>query len=506
MTTRTAARLSVSSWLTPVREIRWKANPGPQREFLFGELGRVREVMYGGAKGGGKSEAIGPKVHLHIGRYPKHARVLILRENFVDLTELIDRMRPQCEAVGGKWNEQKKTWTFPQGAKIRFGHLERGVNPYWGHEFTLIIIDEITRCIKTERDYLMLMGSLRNSHGIPGQVIVLTNPGGEGHEWVKARFRNVPPLTVQRDPQTGLERVFIPAKLSDNPHLDNDSPEGKVYRATLEQLPEAERKAYLDGDWDAFTGQVFKLVPGVHIVSWRQFNERYNLPEDNRAIPADWLRYRSYDHGFAHPGACYWYAVDYDGRAIVYRELYTIAKDRNGNAVPNEGAKLPPQTVAQTIAEYSEGEKYAASWCGPDLFAEVRQDQAGGVKIASHFEAEGIFFKAWNAAPGSRVAGKQALHQRLYYETDEQGRAKDWPGFVVLEGAAPHLVRTFATLEYSTQNVELWDKTSEDHAADSVTGFCKMNPWKPLKRVETPRERMERLRRQNLGGGSWMAH
>lgn len=462
-----------------MREIRFRANKGPQREFLFGALGRTREVMYGGAKGGGKSAAIGPKVHIHIAEHPEHARVLILRENFGDLADLMDKMHAQCEAVGGRWNETKKTWTFPQGAKIRFGHMDRGVRPYWGHEFTMIIVDEVTRCIKTERDYLMLMGSLRNAHGIPGQMIVLTNPGGEGHAWVNARFRNVPPLTIQRDEKTGLERVFIPAKLSDNPHLDNDSDEGRAYRAILEQLPEAEREAYLEGNWDAFQGKVFKLVPGVHIVTWAQFNEHYGLPADNRKVPADWLKYRTYDHGYAHPGACYWYGVDYQGRAVVYRELYTIANDRDGQPIPNEGAKLPPQTVAQAINEYSSGEKYAASWTGPDLFNEVRQDQAGGVKIATHFEREGIYFTAWSAAPGSRVAGKQALHQRLHFVMGEDGKPKEWPGLVIIAGEAPHLVRTFSALEYSKQNPEIWDKTSEDHAADSVTGFCKMNPWAP---------------------------
>lgn len=454
--------------------LNWACNKGPQREFLFGKLGAVREVMYGGAKGGGKSEAIGPKALLHVNEHPQWARVLILRKDYPQLSELIERMKPMCLAMGGTYNKTEKVWVFPRGARIKFGHLTDGWTPYWGHEYSLMVIDEITRCIHSETEYISLLGSLRNSHGVPCQVIVLTNPGGAGHEWVKARFLNVPPRTIQREHATGLERVFIPALLSDNPHLPAD------YRATLEQLPDAEKRAFLEGNWDAFTGQVFDLKPGIHIWTWEQLNAFYGLPKGNTTIPKDWNRYRSYDHGYNHPSATYWHAVPPDGRAIVYRELYTIAKDRNGQPVANQGSKMAPQLVAETIQAYSESETYAASWCGPDLFAEVRQDMAGGVKIATHFQNAGIYFTAWNAGPGSRIAGKQALHARMHYETDKQGQLTTPPAFLVLEGVAPHLVRTFASLEYSTVNVELWDKTSEDHAADSVTGFCKMRAWAPI--------------------------
>jgi hypothetical protein len=457
-------------------ELDWEANPGPQKGFL---MCPVREVLYGGAKGGGKSEAIGPLVVKHVLTHGEHATVLVLRQDTKQLRDLMRRMRKHCLRANGRYSKSEKTWYFPSGAVILFGHLTDGCDPYWGQEYTMIVIDEVTRCIESETDYIELLGSLRSSHGVPCRVILTSNPGGQGHDWVRARFMGVPPLTIQRDAR-GLERVFIPASLKNNPKLPEE------YRYQLEQLPDAERKAFLEGNWDAFTGQVFDLLPGIHLWSWEQLNAFYGLPKANKAIPKEWNRYRSYDHGFNHPSATYWYAVPPDGRAIVYRELYTVAHDRNGRAIPNQGTKMAPQLVAETIKAYSEGETYAASWSGPDLFAEVRQDQAGGVRIASHFQASGIHFTAWNAAPGSRVAGKQALHARMHYTLDSQGRLDLAPAFIVLDlpdqpgkSSAPHLVRTFAALEYSEVTVELWDKTSEDHAADSVTGFCKMKPWAP---------------------------
>ena len=471
-------------------DLEWTCNEGPQDEFVFGDLGRVREVLYGGQKGGGKSDAIGPKSYIHIAENPGHARVLILRETHPELLELIDRMRPQCLAQGAVWNAQQKVWTFPCGAKIRYGHLSDGCDPYWGHEFSLIIVDEVTRCIATEADYIKLLGSLRNSKGVPCQVVLMSNPGGKGHAWVKARFMGVPPRAVQADERTGLERVFIPASLSSNPHLPEE------YRLTLEQLPEAERDAYLNGNWDAFEGKVFNLVPGVHVWTMAQFKERTGLD----SIPADWLRFRAYDHGFARPGCCLWFAVAPDNTAYVYREYYTVARDQRGGFSPNEGARIEPRKVAARIAELSQGEEYAASWTGPDLFYEVRQDQAGGAKVASHFQAEGLHFTAWRANAGSRLAGKMALHQRLAYEQAPDGTVTQWPGLVILQDAAPHLVRTLPALEYDRHNVELWDTDGEDHAPDALMGFAKMRPWSPVLKKKNADGWRDR---QNARGNGW---
>ena len=456
-----------SSGASAVADLVWTANAGSQEELVFGDLGQVREILFGGQKGGGKSGAIPPLALMHIAENPGHARVLILRETFGELDDLIAALEPFCLAAGARWNQQKKTWRFPCGARLQFGHLGDGCRPYWGREFSLIIIDELTRCIPTERDYTMLLGSLRNSKGVPCQVIAMSNPGGPGHAWVKARFKDpAPPRTIITDPKTGLQRVFIPAGLKENEHNL-----GLDYRRTLEQLPEAEKAAYLDGDWDAFTGRVFKLEPGVHVWTWAQFLERTK----HERPPTEWLRYRTYDHGLAAPGACYWIAVDHAGRAYAYRELYTIAADGKGGFVPNKGAAYPPRDVAKMIATRSERETYSASWSGRDLFDEVRRDHAGGQTLASHFAAEGIHFNAWTTGPGSRIAGKQALHQWLAVPEGGDG----FPGLVFIGEECPHALRTLPALEYSKTQPEQVDDTGEDHCFDALAGWAKMKPWAP---------------------------
>lgn len=468
--------------------VAWKPNPGPQTAFLACP---VREVLYGGAMGGGKTDGAVVKALKHIKLYGRHAKVLILRENFPQLSEIIDRGELLYPLEGGRYNKVNKVWRFPNGGRIIFGHLADGPAPYWGKEYTKIIIDEVTRSGLSLADYLKLLARLRSSHGVPCSVDLTSNPGGKGHDWVRARFMDpAPPLTVIKDPETGLERVFIPSGLADNPHLPEE------YRRTLEQLPEAERNAYLYGDWNAFQGQIFNLVPGVHTWTWAQFKERTG----HDGIPPDWTRFRAYDHGYARPGACLWIAVDPDGRAYVYREYYTIAKDQHGKPIPNEGAKIEPRKVAARIAELSANETYAASWTGPDLFYEVRGDQAGGVKVASHFQAEGLYFTAWRANAGSRLAGKQALHQRLAFEAAEDGSALTWPGLVIVGDAAPHLCRTLPALEYDPHDVELWDSDGEDHAPDALMGFAKMRPWAPPAKMKPADGWRER---QNAVSQTW---
>lgn len=448
----------------------WKPNPGPQTAFLACP---VREILYGGAKGGGKTDAIGPKTVKHCKQYGQWATVLILRESYPQLTEIMERMRPLCLLEGGKYNKVEKTWRFPSGARIIFGHLSNGCDPYWGQEYSMIVIDEVTRTLASEADYLKLLGSLRNSHGVPCSVVLTSNPGGEGHNWVKERFMSVPPLTVQRDDKSGLERVFIPASLKDNPKL------GAEYRATLEQLPEAERRAFLEGDWDAFEGAVFKLESGVHVWSWQQFEERTG----NKGIPAEWTRFRVMDWGYARPFAIVWLAVDYEGRAYAYREWYGVAKDAEGRILPNVGARLEPEKVAEKIASIEREAKEAISlgWAGPDLWAGGRGDYGGARKLVEPFEAAGVFWQPWDASPGSRLAGKMALHQRLAYERAKDGSIAEWPGLIFIGEACPHAQRTIPALTYDEHQPEQVDSDGEDHEYDAVSGFCKMRPWSPVK-------------------------
>lgn len=446
--------------------VAWMPHPGPQTAFLACP---VREILYGGAKGGGKTDAIGPKALKHVQQYGQWATVLILRETFQQLTEIMERMRPLCRALSGAYNKTEKTWRFPSGARIIFGHLGKGCDPYWGQEYSLIIVDEVTRTLPDEADYLKLLGSLRNSHGVPCQVILTSNPGGKGHAWVKQRFMMMPPLTVFTDPKTGLQRVYIPASLRDNPSLPPE------YRLQLEQMSEKERRAFLEGDWSAFEGTVFNIEPGIHSWTWAQFKERTG--EDS--IPASWLRFRVMDWGYARPFAIHWIAVAPGGRAFVYREWYGVATDANGKFQPNVGVQMAPEDVAERVAriEREAGETIAAGWTGPDLFNKGRGDYGASKAPNEHFQAHGVHWLAWNAS--DRVAGKLALHHRMRYTRDEGEAITEWPGLIWITEECPHALRTIPALEYDKLVPEDVDSTGEDHVYDADKGFCVMRTWEP---------------------------
>ena len=237
------------SW-RPSTEARHGAGYSPhaptERQRAFLDCAAL-EAMYGGAAGGGKSDALLMGALEYVDR-PQYA-ALLLRRSYSDLSlpgALMDRANDWLRGSGAHWNEQKKTWRFPGGATVTFGYLESETDKYryQGSEFQFIGFDELTQF--TESQYRYLLSRLRRpaDSTTPLRLRSATNPGGVGHEWVKARF--VDP----GDPG----RPFIPAKLEDNPHLDQVE-----YERSLAELDIVTRQQLRHGDWDVLPeGRMFR--------------------------------------------------------------------------------------------------------------------------------------------------------------------------------------------------------------------------------------------------------
>lgn len=206
------------------------------------------EILYGGARGGGKTDAGMAFLLYHIGN-PRF-RGLVIRRNADDLRDWIDRATRFFARSGGVKIGTPTEFKFPSGAIIRTGHLkdDDAFSKYQGHEYQIIVIEELTQIAK-EKNYLMLIASCRSSiPEIKPQVFCTTNPGGAGHKWVKARFIDVAyPGVPYIDPITGRSRIFIQAKVQDNPHLMKADP---GYIRMLEGLPAGLREAWRDGSWE----------------------------------------------------------------------------------------------------------------------------------------------------------------------------------------------------------------------------------------------------------------
>lgn len=214
-----------------------------QREFLDLDC---REALYGGAAGGGKSDALlmAALQYVHVPGY----RALILRRTFAQMRlpgGILERSLSWFAGRPGvRWSERDKTWRFPSGASLTFGHFERRNDwqRYQGPEFQFIGFDELTQFEQPMYTYLFSRLRRLADAEVPVRMRSGSNPGGPGHEWVKSRFE--PHLPAERRTYDQAKRLFVPARLEDNPSLDRDD-----YRESLTELGAVLRQQLLDGDW-----------------------------------------------------------------------------------------------------------------------------------------------------------------------------------------------------------------------------------------------------------------
>ena len=197
-----------------------------------------KESFFGGAAGGGKSDALlmAALRYIDIPGY----NAIILRRTFQDLSlpeALISRSQEWLANTDAHWSSDRKKWTFPSGATVSFGHLdhENAKYQFQSAAFQYVGFDEVTQF--TESQYKYLFTRLRRLQGldVPLRMRCAANPDGIGFEWVKRRFVN----------PGSPERPFVASRLSDNPHLDQ-----AAYEASLQELDPVTRARYLRGDWE----------------------------------------------------------------------------------------------------------------------------------------------------------------------------------------------------------------------------------------------------------------
>jgi hypothetical protein len=425
------------------------------------------EALYGGAAGGGKSDALLAEGlrQVHI----PHYRGIIFRKTFPDAAELVDRSHDIYPRAypSARYNDNKHFWRFSSGAKIYFGSMQykKDRTKYQGKRYDYIAFDELTHFTYDEYSYMFS----RNRPGGPGTRVYIraaTNPGGVGHGWVKERFiagkepnrRYVEDLNIAGQIYK-RDRVFIPSSIFDNKILLENDPN---YIANLGMLPEAELKALLYGDWESFQGQVF--------TEWKNDAEHYNDMRWTHVvkpfkIPKEWTRYRSFDFGYARPFSVGWWAVDYDGRAYRYRELY------GSTGQPDIGVKWHPGKIAQEIRKiedkYEKG-NHIRGIADPSIW-----DASRGESIAETMERERIYFEK---ADNDRISGKMQFHYRLAFESDGK------PMAYIFENCKD-FIRTIPNLPYSERDVEDVDTEGEDHIYDESRYFFQMNPIAPRRNV-----------------------
>ena len=333
------------------------ANP-KQIEFYNSE---ALYTCYGGAKGGGKTHAVRIKAILGaLYGYPG-IRILIIRAHYPELE--MNHIRPICAMVlplgVASYNGTTHILQFENGSIIKFGHWngEESENEYNGQEFDWIFIDEATQF--SERAFNFLGGCLRGTTDVPRRMYLTCNPGGVGHFWVKRLFIDKKYDTTNPDPEkreNPADYNFIFATVDDNIELLKRSPN---YKKALASMPNS--AGYRYGDWDSISGSFFK-----------EFNETTHVRKRFR-IPSHWQLYRSFDYGLDML-ACFWWAVDEDGRAWCYKAI--------------ERSDLNVQQAAQLILDNTlPGENIPITYAPPDMWSRQRET---GRTMAEIFNLSGL--------------------------------------------------------------------------------------------------------------------
>lgn len=441
--------------------VAWKPQTGPQAALVRCP---IEEVFYGGARGGGKTDGMLGKFGIKAAKYGPHVRGIFFRRELPQLDAAVDRSKEIYLSLGAEYQDYKKQWTFPNGATLRFRPLERDADAekYQGHSYTDVFFEELGN-YPNPTPVMKLKATLRSAESIPCQFHATGNPGGPGHNWVKARYVDPAPQGWKILKEGNSSRIFIPARISDNQILMTADP-GYVDRLKATGSAELVR-AWLEGDWDVIEGAFFEC--------WRSEKHVVHPFE----IPDHWLKFRSFDWGSAAPFSVGWWAVsdgtEVDaavypkGALIRYREWY-------GASAPNTGLKLTNEKIAEGIKQ-RETERITYGVADPSIFM-----VQGGPSIAEQMAKAGVL---WRRADNRRIGGRGAMSG--WAEMRSRMVGDDFP-MIYCFSTCVDSIRTIPSLPHDPHKAEDVDTNAEDHAADEWRYACMSRPWTKKKRATVP--------------------
>ena len=331
-----------------------------------------------------------------------------------------------------EYHETQRAFVFPNRSRIKMGYCdaESDVYQYQGQEYDVIGLEEATHFTERQREYLTTANRGTRTDFTP-RMYYTANPGGVGHAWVKRLFIDREYNADERE----QDYTFIPATVEDNPQLLEASPE---YKQMLDLLPDNVRKAWRDGDWNAMAGTYFpEFRPETHVV------------EPFVRVPQEWRKYRAFDYGL-DMFACLWVAVDYDGRAWVYREV------QQSGLIASEAARL-------MTALTSQDEVIFATIAPPDMWSRQKDT---GKNIAEIFAQNGV---GLIRASNNRIQGWMAVKEMLKPMRSDEDR----PGLLVTNGCRG-LIRNLGLIQCDDKNPSDCATEPHDltHICDALRYFC----------------------------------
>jgi hypothetical protein len=443
------------------------------------------------ARGGGKTHGTLGDFWIHAELYQNRAIGLLIRKNREDLKDTI-ATGEQMYGRAARYMEKGNFFKFHNGARLYCAYLENEADAghYQGWSLTRVYIEELTQFHSPE-PVLRLLATLRSAHGVPARMKCTCNPGGPGHMWVKSWVIDHGPWQiVYGDDDTSITRVYIPARIQDNPALLLADPSyiDKLRGVGSPQLV----KAWLEGDWSIVEGAFFpEFDKARHVIA--PFK-----------IPSHWMKFRSMDWGSAKPFSVGWWAVVQEtcvqggvvlprGALIRYREWYgceprkadvglkmtaeQVARGivlREMGGVTEDPGDHPGRALEGQAQATSVREKIEYGIIDPAAFAVV-----SGPSIGETLARHGCVFRradTQRVSHDKRMGGWDQLRARLV--GDVEGRA-----MIFFFSHCHAVLRTLPIMQHDEHNLEDLDTSSEDHAVDEVRYACMSRPY--VRSVET---------------------
>ena len=449
-------------------------------------LSEGTELLFGGGAGGGKSHLMRAALISWSYDIPG-LQSYLFRRTLDDL--LMNHMDGPtgfpimlAEWIEKKWckiNYSKNFIAFWNGSKIHLCHCqyEKHVYKYQGPEIHVLAIDELTHWIKKMYRFLrsrVRIGGLEIPEKYKGmfpRILLSSNPGNIGHNWVKKDFVDLGPYNLMKMPprEGGMKRIFIPSLAIDNPTLTENDP---TYMDKLEGLGNPELvKAMKSGDWNIVSGGMFddKWCEEIHTI-------------DDFAIPARWTVFRAFDWGSSKPFSVGWYAIadgtdvampDGNYRSFIKGTYFRIAEWYGCvNGESNEGLKLTAREIAQGIMERQESWNILKNrhiMSGPadsSIYAKDRGEAQNS--IGEDMEDEGVFWERSDKSPGSRVNGWEIIRGRL----DAALKSPQEDEALYFFKSCKDAIALLPIMPRDENNTDDLDTKSEDHIADELRYAC----------------------------------
>lgn len=454
----------------------WTPLPGPQQlAVALSRDRRYREILYGGARGGGKTDV---SIAIIGDRFPdRRTKQLVIRRNAEDLSDFEDRASQAYSIFGAKLRRHPMIISGKRTGRVLGGHLkdDDAYTKYQGHEYSRINIEELTQ-IPKESMYEKLISSARSKYSdLFPQVFNTANPGGVGMAWVKQRFvtpdmqkcevlkheyhwtdvHGEPQVTywqtvIERD--TGIWRAYIPATIDSNPILLANDP---VYVQQLESLKHSDHELYEAwrwGNWDIQFGAVFEEFRRTRH-TFRRFSD-WNITKDE--FDSSW-KIAGMDWGYNDECVILWATFDtiteQEERAFVYRERHDNHKD--------------PVWWAKQFAEQQEKDPVDILAMPHDAYSHL----GGNKPIVDVFKDE---LQKLPADKRPRVVRADKLNRDLKKSAVNSlhtllAEASDDKPAIQIHTSCEYLIETLPTIIYAKDSGgEELDKNNIDHALDAL--------------------------------------